>query len=56
MKNNLIELLAALNTIEVRGNKNVRTLANCMVFLDKMIAECDVPKQPEKQNDKEQAE
>ena len=59
MKNELISLYSALDTIEVKGNKNVKTMANCMSFLEQLIAKCDEPKQEEKKEEptvEEQAE
>lgn len=41
MKDKLVELLGALNVIEVYGKKNVGTLYNCINHVENMIAECD---------------
>ena len=43
MEQKLIELLGALNAIEVYGKKNVGTLFNCITFVEGMIAECKQP-------------
>lgn len=56
MKNNLIGLYNALGTIEVKGSTNVKTMANCMGFLEQLIAECDKTKQEEEPIVEEQAE
>lgn len=41
MKDELMMLLGALNTIEVYGKKNVGTLYNCINHVENMIANCD---------------
>lgn len=43
MKDELMMLLGALNTIEVYGKKNVGTLYNCINHVENMIANCDKP-------------
>lgn len=53
MKNELMMLLGALNTIEVYGKKNVGTLYNCISHVEKMIADCDKPQDDEKDDAKE---
>lgn len=57
LRNDLVSLLTALNTVEVKGAPNVKTMANCMSFIEQMIAKHDNElKQMKEPNDKEQAE
>lgn len=57
LRNDLVSLLTALNTVEVKGVSNVKTMANCMSFIEQMIAKHDNElKQTKEPNDKEQAE
>lgn len=57
LRNDLVSLLTALNTVEVKGVPNVKTMANCMSFIEQMIAKHDNElKQMKEPNDKEQAE
>ena len=48
LRNNLIYLLSAMNTIEVKGAPNVKTMANCMTFVEQMIAKHDEAQKPGK--------
>lgn len=58
LRNNLVSLYTALGTVEVKGITNVKTLANCVTFLEQMITQCDEQSKQttEEPSDKEQAE
>ncbi len=48
LRNNLVSLLTALNTVEVKGAPNVKTMANCMAFVEQMIAKHDEAEKSDK--------
>lgn len=58
LRNNLVSLYTALGTIEVKGTTNVKTLANCITFLEQMITQYDEQSKQttEEPSGKEQAE
>lgn len=41
LRNDLVALFNALNTIEVKGAGNVKTLANCLSYIEQMVERHD---------------
>ena len=50
MKSDLVTLLNTLDVIEVHGRTNVKAMANCMAFVEQLIAKCDVVDSKKEEN------
>lgn len=44
MKENLIKLHNTLALVETKG-ESTKIMAQCLQFLEQMVAECDIPKE-----------
>lgn len=50
LRNDLVALFNALNTIEVKGAGNVKTLANCLGYIEQMITKHDAEQKQNKES------